>query len=498
MKRAVFFLMLLAAADAAAQMRFEGFERRNPWNTGVHAAGIRQDTLNRSYAEAYFTKENGGLVDPSSSDDSWNAGATTRSIRHFEKVSFAGGFSYDYFDGRNMCGSMLTEPGAWPVDILEFTPGRKVRETYAFTGSLAARLGRRWTGGLRADFAARNYAKRKDLRHKNTRLDFEFAPGAMYHDGGFAVGAAYLVGINTERVEAEEVGARAGSYEAFFDRGLRYGSLALWESNDLHLTTSGVSGFPLREYIQGASVALQFGPLYADVAYRHRDGETGERGIRWHDFAGDEVKARAVLSLRSREWRHVVRASFDWRSDDNRETVLTYETVNGVSTPHEHGSVPVFGRKQADAGLEYEVVAAGTELRVGGTYSQQERESTLMYPFVEGQRLHVARIWADWLQRFGRWEVNLGADFRKGGFSEYEERYETGMTPGEYPARLTEWYDCENEYLTASRVGLTAGLRRNIGRFYVDASVRWEHGFDLRRVAQPNRVRATLGVGYNF
>lgn len=105
----------------------------------------------------------------SSSDDSWNAGARTESVRHLKKVSFAGGFGYDYFDGRNMCGSMFTEPGYYPVDILEFTPGRKIREDYTFTGGVSAVLGRRWTGGLRVEFEAQNYAKRKDLRHKNTR-----------------------------------------------------------------------------------------------------------------------------------------------------------------------------------------------------------------------------------------------------------------------------------------------------------------------------------------
>ena len=60
-----------------------------------------------------------------------------------------------------MCGSMFTEPGYYPVDILEFTPGRKVREDYTFTGGVSAVLGNRWTGGLRVEFEARNYAKRK-------------------------------------------------------------------------------------------------------------------------------------------------------------------------------------------------------------------------------------------------------------------------------------------------------------------------------------------------
>lgn len=169
MRRILTLLMIIAVSGAAAQERFDYVFRRNPWNGGPNAAGIRQDSLSRSYAEIYFTKETGGMTGHSSSDDSWNAGARTESVRHLKKVSFAGGFGYDYFDGRNMCGSMFTQPGYYPVDILEFTPGRKIREDYSFMGGVSAVLGRRWTGGLRVEFEAQNYAKRKDLRHKNTR-----------------------------------------------------------------------------------------------------------------------------------------------------------------------------------------------------------------------------------------------------------------------------------------------------------------------------------------
>ncbi len=115
MRRILTILMLAAVSAATAQERFDYIFRRNPWNGGPNAAGIRQDSLSRSYAEIYFTKENGGLTGHSASDDSWNAGAKTESVRHLKKVSFSGGFGYDYFDGRNMCGSMFTEPGYYPA-----------------------------------------------------------------------------------------------------------------------------------------------------------------------------------------------------------------------------------------------------------------------------------------------------------------------------------------------------------------------------------------------
>ena len=61
MRRILTILMLVAVSAAAAQERFDHIFRRNPWNGGLNAAGIRQDSLSRSYAEIYFTKGNGGL-----------------------------------------------------------------------------------------------------------------------------------------------------------------------------------------------------------------------------------------------------------------------------------------------------------------------------------------------------------------------------------------------------------------------------------------------------
>ena len=321
----------------------------------------------------------------------------------------------------------------------------------------------------------------------------------MYHAGRFAAGAVYIVGTNSEKVDAEGVGPGADLYEAFFDRGLLYGSLEKWGSTDIHLSTNGVSGFPVRENTQGAGVQLQYGPLYADVAYRNRQGETGESRIIWHLFETHQVTANAALSLGTALRRHFVRVNLDWQTLRTDENIITTETINGVQTITIHGSTPTFGRKGLDLGGEYEFVAPHTDLRAGVGYSQLNRESTLMYPYVKGQKLHFTKIYASLIRTFGLWELTLAADYRLGGFSECETQFETpGVQPGEYPGQLTAYYDYENEYLTAKRLGAALGLRRNIKRFYVDVFARYEHGFGLEYVAQPNRVAATLSVGYNF
>ena len=53
MRRIVTILLLIAATGAVAQDRFEETFRRNAWNGSVNAAGLRQDSVSHSYAEAY-------------------------------------------------------------------------------------------------------------------------------------------------------------------------------------------------------------------------------------------------------------------------------------------------------------------------------------------------------------------------------------------------------------------------------------------------------------
>lgn len=499
MRHILTVMLTLAALTVAAQERFDEVVRRNPWNGGVNASGIRMDTLSRSYAELFFTKTNGALADPSASDDSWNAGAVTESVRHFAKVSFSGGFAYNYFDGKNMCGSMFTRPGYYPVDIVEFTPGRKIREDYSFRGGVSAVLGQRWTGGIGVDFSAHNYAKRKDLRHKNLRLDFEFTPSVLYHTGRWSLGASYIVGTNSEKVEAETRGAATEQYEAFFDRGLRYGVLEQWMSNDIHLAVSGVSGFPVRENVQGAGLQLGCGAFYADVEYRNRAGKTGESRLIWQEFDTDQITSSAVLSLGEGALRHFLRLHLDWRSLQMSENIITTESVNGVTNSTIHGSVPTFGRKSLDLNLEYELWCGRNRVRAAADFSQTNRRSTLMFPSVREQKLRYVELRASWLRTLGRWELMLGADFRRGDTSEHHYELDGGGEhSGAYPVRLTSFYQMENEYLTAARLGGELSLRRHIHAFYVDLSAAFEHGFNLKYLPQPNRVGVTLRVGYNF
>lgn len=499
MKRLVAILILSFAWAWSPAQEYSHVAERNAWNGSVNAAGLAVDSLSISYAEAYGTKSNGGFVAPSASDDSWNAGVRTESIRHFDKISFTGMFAYDYFEGRNMCGSMFVEPGYYPVDILEYTPGRKIRETYSFRGGLSARLGGAVRGGLLFDFDARNYAKRKNLRHSNTRLDFEAAPSLMFRRGKLAVGLSYIIATDSESLSAEVIGEKGELYYAFFDKGLLFGSEELWTGSGIHLSEAGVSGFPVRSFRQGAALQFSYGAFYIDAEYRYGTGRTGEKDVVWHRFTTHEVKGRAVVTLLAPRYEHYIRAWASWRDTGNRESILFKETENNVTLMHEYGSTAIFARRSLDVRLEYMIYAPRFEFRAGADYTHAASLSTLMFPRSYVETVDAWRFDAAARVTFRRVDLRAGVCYAFGSTVEREHLFDTDMTVSDYPVRQRTYYDLSREWADARRLGANLSVRCRIARgFYIEARGQYLHGFGLRHTAGADWGAATLAAGYEF
>ena len=127
--RYILLLCLLSCSAAVCAQTFEDVRRSSFWQDSRNMAGIRQDSVSRSYAEIYGRYEEGGFRDTWQAPRTWSAGAVTESIRHFDRISFTGSFSFQQTEGYDMCGSMFVRPGYFPIDVLEFTPGRKTLQT---------------------------------------------------------------------------------------------------------------------------------------------------------------------------------------------------------------------------------------------------------------------------------------------------------------------------------------------------------------------------------
>ena len=139
---------------------FDYIARSDGWLRASYNAGTTA-RFGCLLCEAYFIKQNGRFINYWESDGSYDFGLKTESFRRFEKVSFYGKMQYRYFRGQHMSGSILLNPGDRPFDLVEFTPGTKTREQYILSGGVGFLLTKKLTGGLRIDYEADNYAKRK-------------------------------------------------------------------------------------------------------------------------------------------------------------------------------------------------------------------------------------------------------------------------------------------------------------------------------------------------
>ena len=494
----VAFLTLCGQTALSAQT-YEQVLRRNFWNGSSNVAGIRQDSLSRSYAELSGGYETGGFRESWQAEDAWNAGARTASIRHLDRISFKGAFSFRQWDGYGMCGSMFTDPGYYPVDVLEFTPGRKTLQTYALDGGFSYDVAPGWRIGAMADFTSANMAKRKDLRHDNWKLDFRVAPGFMFHKGDLAVGASYVFGKTAETVKAEQVGTAESSYYAFFDKGLMYGVYQVWTGSGVHLDEDGVNGLPVKEFSNGFALQAQYKGLFAELEYARTSGSVGEKEYIWFRFPGDRVDVRLGYKAAGRGAEHYARLDFGWKSQSVHETVLEKETGNGVTTVVGHGSNMIRRREILSLRPKYEYVAEDWEVFAEAGLSWCNGAASQMYPYIYVQSLMTASVNAGGQVRLGA--VEIAADVMYGWGNVRESERSVSGTAGVQtaPYRLQEWYDLQMEYDTARRMGAGLSVKYDFWKeMYVKAAGRWLHGFDLRKLTGADRMEAKLAIGYQF
>ena len=490
----VLFLVLACRASLAAQT-YGDVLKRNFWNASTNVTGIRQDSLSRSYALIGGSYTGGGFKDPSDAADLWSAGIETASIRHLKNISFRGSFAFTQTEFYSMCGSMFIEPGFYPLDILEFTPGRKTRQDYAFDGGLSYDAGAHWRIGVDIDFKAANLAKRKDLRHSNLRLDLEVAPGVMCHYGKFAAGLSAIFSKNSESVNPEQVGTSETSYYAFLDKGMMYGAYGPWNGGALHLDESGVTGFPMREYGYGAALQAQYGGFFAEVKWIHSKGRAGEKENIWFRFPGDEVGITAGYGRNG----HFARLALSRKSTETEETILEKVSENGVQTVRETGSNIIGIRQIWSVAPEYEYMADFWEIKAGAVLERTLNVSATMYPYLFSRQLSQWEAYVAGTLHPGRFDIGIELGYAGGNLSEESSLMDENSGVQTVPFRLEDWYKLQTEWLVSGRIRAGLNLRCNFKNgMYINAQASLLHGFGVKLLGGSNRVCAELGFGYNF
>lgn len=492
-------LWLLCIVYGVSAQTYDIIERRNSWNAGENVTGIRMDSISSSYAELYGKNNHGDFYHSYEAEKSWNAGAIAKSITHLKGYSLTGSFSFNHTSGKDMSGSMFIQPGFYPVDILEFTPGRKNLQRYAFMGGIASDIAPNWRLGGKIDFAASNYSKRKDLRHTNYRLDLKVAPSVMYHSGDLAIGFSYMFSKNSESVKAEVIGTTENSYNAFLDKGLMYGAYEAWDGSGIHLSESGINGFPIKELSNGGALQLQWKRFYGDIEYTYSSGSAGERDAIWFKFPTHRIASHLSYHFKQGKKEHFLRLNLQWSHLVNNENVINKETVNGITTTYINGSNRIFERDAFSVHPEYEFISPRTEVRLGTHISTFKRLTTQMYPYVASEKMLCTQTYVSSVFHIGKFDLKAAASFAIGNSTEKSRVITTDTEPGDPPYRLTDYYNLQNEYATAPQATLRLGLRYHFNHvIYAEVQGSYTRGFNLHYIDGSSRWNETIKLGYTF
>lgn len=493
-------MMLFATAASAQQRPYERETDRNVWLSGGNIAGLRERiTENISYAEMYGRLEDGGYRHSYEAPSLWNAGVEARTIMHLDKFSMIGGFSFDQMTGQNMCGSMFIEPGYYPLDALEFTPGQKTKQTYAFDGGISVDLGRGWKFGAGLDFESANYSKRKDLRYTDYRLDMKFTSGLVWTAGDNAFGLDYIYRKNSECPDSEQIGTGVSSYYAFLDKGQHYGKYEVWTGGGVHLDQNGVKGLPLKEHYNGAGLQWAFRNMYfLDFEYLHGSGSAGERQFIWYRFPSHVFNLRLVERIEYADKTFLFKEGISGKYQKNSETVIEVISSNGVMTTTEYGSNQILERKFYSVNASWDVLRDGFDYGVFVDMDECESLASQVYPYLTNQRINVNMLGAYVTFRPGKFELGPEFRFTSGNVTESERLSSENIVPSR-PYRLEEYYQLEMDYLTSRRVNFSAFLRYNMAKgIYVQADADFIKAYGLEYIDGDTRCSGVLRLGWTF
>ena len=458
------------------------------------------------YAELYGGYESGGFRPGYAASSLWKAGARAQGTRRGEHITWSGHFGFEQIDGKDMFTSMFLNPGYYPIDVLEFTPGGKTRQTYSLGGALLADVGRQWLVGGKASYQAANYAKRKDIRHTTYGMDFSIEPtvGLKLADGRAVLSMSYIFRKTTETIDAEQVGsATDASYFAFFDKGMRYGAYQVWDGDGIHLDEAGVGLLPVKEYSHGFSIVFLSRPVSNRAELLFKQGSVGEKGYSWFRFPGIVFKDRLSGSHEAAAFTGRWALEFRYDRDRLEESVLEKVSEGGVTTPVVYAFNGVSDRTHLQFGGSY-----GMHFRQGALrtleaelrYAKWYEASYLFYPYTD--RLDLGFGTASLRAGFeaGRFLIDIDALAGLGGKQEKGLGDVLPEAPLQ-PYRLQGDWDRKMEYLTATRCG--AGLKLTyrvhaVKGLRLTAEGTWQHGFALTVLPGSDRFSGGLRLGYAF
>ena len=502
----------------------------DPWITSENAAALtRYGQENMATAELSMTGARGGFTDFNDAPTMLQADAGVESFfRLNSRTVLSGSMSYNSFSGHDMAGSALLTPPSYlhlPFDIVEDSltnTGTKHRDTYCLTGAFGTTLWRGASLGMRLDYTAANYAKYKDLRHKNKLMDMAFTAGIYVPLGSMAqAGAYYSYHRTTQSVQFSTYGKSDRTYVSLISYGPFIGHLEQFgqggytdKSREMPLVDNQ-DALGLQFSLQTASLTL-----YNAVSYARRRGYYGRRSpytITYTSHHSNIYRYNARLSFstpcRSRfilgltlQAENLENAARPFRELQNDAGATYYEYYQPVKMANRlwvDGSLAL----TAHLGISGQLPAWTLQ---GGMAWAHRRQTAYLYPYARRQNLTATTPYVSLCRNIPTahavWSLTLDAAFSKGKGAPCEDftlatPSDKQSPPPSMDAYLMREYSrlTSPQYAVGGTVKYTFILTATNMKTYVKACLHHRKANATNEFAAGrDRTAATLAIGCDF
>lgn len=363
-----------------------------------------------SMAEVSTTVEQGALRDYDEAEKSLTAAIKSEAYDRLQPQLVVHGLvHYHRFEGINMGGSAFIDPHHAPFNIQEYsdtTRGTKVLEQYRLAGTISYSPRERWTLGAKLDYTAANYAKHKDLRHRNKLLDMTTAAGITYTPlPSWEVGAAYTYRKRVEGLYFGIYGTTDRHHVSLIDFGSFYGrTQGFSENGDGY--TSGSTERPLVDNYHGAEIhsSYRITPsllLLGNLFFNQRKGYYGiqsSSSVVYSRHTGNTRGFEAAFTLQKGAQEHLLQLRMEEDRLANYENVYNIINVEGGTSRVEYyGENKMLDHLHRKGRMNYTLYLGRAHSPEGGELpayelgmtveGHQRQRTTSIYPYYRKQDL---------------------------------------------------------------------------------------------------------------
>ena len=510
---------------------FTFVQQSSPWLTQRNAAALPlYKGQNIAEAELSFTHANGKLTDISGSPSLNDLHASIESYYRINpRTVLYGAISYDNQSGSDMTGSVFMQQRL-PFDIVEDSltnSGRKHRDTYRLTGGFGYNITQALAIGLKADYTAANYAKYKDLRHKNKLMNLELTAGVLghfnVHDSWLNIGADYTYQRRTESIEFGTYGKGDKVYKSLIDYGAMLGIVEQFgnegytdKTNEMPLFEDGHSGGLQVSFSRGAFT------LFNALTFSHRTGYYGRKSqytITYTDHDRDIFTEHLRLSYDNSTSRYDL--DLRYQSEKVKNRINTYRGLineNGATHYEYYDAVESGDKGWRNLDIDYTMHLGirhqlPTWTLAAGYHWQQRDITVYLYPYYRQQLLRTHEVTGSVARNImltkGIWNIMIQGGYQKGsGDPCTDGTFVTPSSKQPQPATMEAFFWRDYQYLTAPQYHLGLQVKYT---FLIPGTRLCTHvraAFDYRHATMnderpsgfhnPSRTTFTIAAGHTF